>query len=1680
MADFLSGLGKVVNDQFGYGENTRTSLDTEGSDRIGNFGLLGDFAKNFDRSAERTYIEDGLINNIRPRMREVIFMQPDITVLVKKRMFSSLIDNDRLDLLEEKERLLIRASKKLIQNKCKLLSAYERLTKIEQMTVDAGEFNTHLTSAVLDSVAEFERSASTLGAFQFSPEVRSAIDQLRQMMRFSEVNNFTTWVTDYYSAFSGSLGEGTGVIELSTVSQFNSNVSTDFASGSCSFSIEDPYRILHVSNKDIDQAIAEANNTLKNTAIGKMAENELKELIATRENDLSMMRAMRGASAIRFVVSPQSLISKKLRVIMEAEGKEIAFSYNSGLVGLGSQVQIDPSAFLGKNGLQDDEAEIVREIISNIYLVMGYENTTRTKLIETNQEINYVRNRMMLFFAKKSIIQSMDVVNVFMTTKTMEDTGLTQGFPGFQSSGGLRTGQVINNLLKNINSSLNDFSGSKTSFADLDRLATVGPDFPPWLWRMFKNDFTKMGAGTAIFVGLVKHVKQAYAGGKHTVQVSCEDNANYFNKSQISFKPSVDVFNGALYDPLTPFNVSFDAATGVAINDVQDGAMPPLLPENERLLQTRAIRFKSTDFRGQSANQVLYKTKKGEIVFGKIRKVLADTDGFVFRWKQGIQSLTKVESASPADSAQSETSQRLTANPFAGQDVMNVLSLLITGQPYNFNAFIKAALANANDVVAFDPTTNQDSHSSYIDGVVRQLSKQNTVWGNFVPFKSLSVNEAAYSFLAKGQADLTTRQSRINGLLRERAALIDKRSLMSAGQVADFNSLTADTAVSAGSFGINDMIINGIDKQISLLDLKIGDVQDGFNDEVTKLYKENSGNISIIGDDITLNPGFSDDDGGTATDEGDRQLSRAAMRSRINAMALRRLWKVKANSDTNLFIVDDQYDKNFDIQAFERKIDSSLKLFDSEYMTVESQIKTTAQLLGLEIFADSQGNIRVRPPAYNKMPSSVFYKMFKDRNETGVKVFPDFLESLLFNQTKALTDMIEITEDQIRLRAMALGISGDSANEMDGNIRVFIQGKSEFSGQAGFSFLTDPTTGRIPGEKMQNVPTQATSDALEGQDNISLAQLTGLNEAARKQANLFKAFDINTRVNQTQKNKFSEQASSAIDKDSKTLLIRKRLQANHNIKAPTPQELFSDKRFSNINNAVSELDAMNVLKQLAQFVSARQKYVKELANVSKNLIEGLTINNEDNGGQSALTPFLNRKTAIPSLLEHMLEDETLHDLGEGSGNRFVISDSRIISLEISENPPKYTAVQVNGLFAEGLTNSITALGANMSGTSDGNLVTSAYAVDYDMWRQYGFKVPNSVAAPFFSDPVSQCAPYAVALLNLARKNIINGNLQVSGYNEFYQAGDVVYIESYDLLFYVTSVSHSFSYGGNVTTSLNLTYGHSPGEYIPTQLDIVGKFFYNAQTFSEQFRSARFDVEGSDNPLGAIIVQNSAELGAVLAGPNGKQNQGILNKMLYGASGMLNALSFSGVKPRLQIRVYVDKKHPTGSAMLNSAAQQIRNFLVNPEQYSTLTDKIIGQPMNGNFTLTFDDIYIEYADIDEGVLSPSSAAWNSVRLIEGSGSAAAIAADANTRIIGGVQDSGNLDAILMSSILDVWVTYETIVKSVSFSGATDQAAINQNAGAAASMAAADAQNAADARAAEAGQASGEAASLAGSL
>jgi hypothetical protein len=115
---FLGQLADQLGSQFSISENNNKTLDGADGER---YGALGDFASKFDQSAERRYLEEGYLRkdafNIDSKQFEILMSQPQATVLVKKRMLSSVSDNYDLTYMDKDEKLYFRAMKILFQNK---------------------------------------------------------------------------------------------------------------------------------------------------------------------------------------------------------------------------------------------------------------------------------------------------------------------------------------------------------------------------------------------------------------------------------------------------------------------------------------------------------------------------------------------------------------------------------------------------------------------------------------------------------------------------------------------------------------------------------------------------------------------------------------------------------------------------------------------------------------------------------------------------------------------------------------------------------------------------------------------------------------------------------------------------------------------------------------------------------------------------------------------------------------------------------------------------------------------------------------------------------------------------------------------------------------------------------------------------------------------------------------------------------------------------------------------------------------------------------------------------------------------------------------------------------------------------------------------------------------------------
>lgn len=1587
--DFLSNLGDVLGQQFLNSDNKLTSLDISQNGKVKKFGQLGDFSNKVDQTADRSYTIEGFyknhLNNPRPKQREIVMQDPEATILVKKRWAGSLAENYRLDLMDAQDRLFYKTTKFLFQNKCKQIAAFEALSKIEKVSTQIGQVDYHLLPILFgltDLITDLPGALSNdfggsnpttnLGSF------KNVVDQVREVVAFNQDFRLTTWHTNINDMFQSLLGEGTGVMEFTNVLNFDTTTSLNFGEGNFKLSFSDPYRLMKITNNDIDKAISDATNPYYSNIfvqLGSIADQTL----SLQKQQLNLIRQARGVNQINFIVNPNTLLGKRVSAFIDLLGFEIKFQGSSvGDLLSPDNSNIDPSALqnstelialgAGNQGLNSEEAELFNNIISALFNQLSLNENTRRRANYNQQDasqgkmLNDVRKKMKLHYANKWIIQPMDSVSIFISSKKKYDSEINGGLDTSFNSLGLFQG--FNNLFKDIQNTLNlsaGFSAEKSIF--------VGNEFPNWLWLAMRSKFVADKEGICVFTGLVENVGEGFSEGLYTLNVSGQDNAAYFKYGLVNIKPSLDVYNGPLFDPLTPFNLEFDSVSGVAKSELQKTS-PELLPENSSLFTSVFLRNKNGLLAGVQATAQDYLNPDNDIYSSSAtRQSYYDPEGMIYKWKEGIATLTMT-----ADTYNSTTGHRgvsITKNPFAGQDIMNVLSLLITGEPYNYITYYKAAI-QSGDNLRRDPNTNQPSSVSYYRSLRNDLKNRNGIYGDFVPFKLLTMDESSLEKIISGQLSALASNDELNTLLNQRASLADQLNVL--------NSTTDKGTVNQVAQKIAQ-----IDSQVAKININL---QNQMNDP-------NNPGLKFLGNDVSFNQDPLSFNTGNNSAVNTNADARRQLRRQIAFLTRRLAWKVRANEDNNLLVIDDSYDKDYDIQSFEKSLSGGLSLFQSDYQTIAQQIETVAKKLELEVFANTQGHIEIRPQKYNRMPSSVFYQMFKLKGETGVQVFPQFLEDLFTNQLTELFNQIGAVETQIRLYCLALGQTTDDtcitfinkSNSLTSSNVLSLDGSQ-------FNFISNPD-GNItqsqdiinlqsnPDQLVQTIQTKL--DVLSSQSSISAFSLSSRAHIVQNIVQVQNG-QISTNSSNTFKS-LSELKSDLTEQSREDLLT-------HALFAKTGQQFDFSQLFGNSGNSgqqqtLSSSDVLRLTNQIAIFLSSRQQLIKQAANALQNLQDGLSLNT-DKGDNKLLFPNLYGNKKIPQIFEHMIEDESYDDLGVGSGSRYVIKNRDIISYELKEAKPQFTNIEVNGTYDLFINKQ--TLPTSSNGGNDGFFISKATAVDYDMWRMYGIQGPQQpIDAPFLHDPDSQLAPYSVAMMTRSRGQIFQGSLTVVG-NEYQQPGEVIYLEEEDFLYYIQSVSHNFNYGGNFTTSMSLTFGHNPGEYIPTPLDVVGKVLYKNNRKTASFDHRRQGSVFNQEHLGTFVANLSQNIPSLsLTEDPSDLNDGIfasgnaatLQKIFNQAAAALSIQTdFSN--PILELRIFYNTNSQFNSinSVLFNYADIIKNILTGSQDTTTLIPTSVSKSNKSALTPFSDQIQSVAVDINSAgeFRYPSSQAFYLARQI----------------------------------------------------------------------------------------------------
>jgi len=1659
---FLEDLANQISDQFSLGENTQRTLD------------LGDFK--FDQSAERKYVEEGYLRqdpyNIVPKQFEILTQEPNATVLVKKRMFSSVAENFRPDFMDADEKLYYRAIRILFQNKCNQIAALEKLSKIQRVTSIIGQIDNYMIPVIL-SITDTLNDSFDKGSLTTGGETDSLIkiaDRLKRIYGYNVTSPYTNWVVDSTNLLKSQYATGTGVLELTNFSSINTSVSIDMASpGSCSFTLYDPYGAMFITEYDIERAIADATNMYYNRKTFQLGKESADTLINELQTRLNQYRSVRGASLITFKINPDTLLGKRVTAIIDRQALEIPFTYYalSSLATLGfkggetlgvkvpDEYLID-GAIAGSDGLDnkkhtyggpsaisdsfnlsgnrhygsDSELTLFCRLIKTIFDKLTLMANSHNAFQTANQNTTYARRKLRFNFLGKLIIQPMDVVHVYMTSRSRFDNQLLGGLQNMFNGGGFlqkATQQLsdLKNAFQNFDAMFSDQGGSID--LQIEKSAFVGREFPTWLWQMVRSQFVNENEGVHVFAGLIDSSQDNWRDGQYIIDVRCTDNTKYFEMGKVNFNPGVDVFNGAVFDPLTPFKTNFDT-----INSNAKSENPELLEENKWLLLEAAnggkgeqpiVKHKNGPSVGLPVTEKsVIQDKSTDPLSGLLTRTFYAPDGLVYKWKEGIGVQVQYGSSSDLNGPNKVGFPNIYKDPFAGQDVMNVISLLITGLPYNFATYWKAISSpNYNN----DPNANRSAASTFYESLRTTLSRNNLLWGNFIPFKSLSVNEEEYAKRLKGQFDIVNQNDKINDKLNKLKDIYDKLKIFGVAEILNDSKDSIFADVDSGMYNLLKTQAKELEKEINTL----------VNEQVV----QNEDIYNIAGNDVEFDimddPDFATDETGVAQ----RNTLRKKLRRQLNYLTRRMSYNVRANDDKNLFIVDDQYDKDYDIIAYNKEL-SNIKLYNNSYVNVKENIKTVASLLNLEVFCDTQGHIRVRPPQYNRVPSSVFYRMMYMKDKMGIQVFPEFLSDLFKNQLEEIKLQIELIEDYIRLYCAILGYDTDMG------CYIFISSYSTDSktGNTGFFEFISNDNGAIAAIdkiiKEANPDSKDISQGLELYETIhsqAILRRNILNTAGRTQALI--------EVLSGKKLSLAGYSINETDKVIQNTVVQniaQRISDKSGIKVKVTDYISTKPVVisGEVQAANYTVDVFKIFNDISEKIAERQKAVKLFYSLLKNYKESTSLNSDQSITNKLLTDGNFNNSNIPEIFEHMIEDESYDDLGPGSGKRYVIKRAQILSMTFFEQPPPMTFVEVQGTLnpyaPSGLPQGLASF------PSGGNAMTTAQAVDYDMWRNYGFRSQAPINVPFLQDPNRQCAPFASMILSRARKEVLRGSVTISG-NEFMQPGEVVFIEDRGLLFYVQSVRHNFNYGGGFTTTLELTYGHAPGEYIPTTLDIMGKMLYNNRDLANIIIN-RQESSLNERSLGVILFDPTTKLVINGKGTDSSsktiysdQNMRTINNILYLAQQFVNKnKDDSGAITkitRVQLRTYYDNNNEPNQD-LQDFKHEIMKILrgyndAGPKSSYNTNVKAVTPWIQNPYALQSEDINMSD---EEDPRSPSQQALNFARDMV-SHQASSDYQEYLAHLPPSATKNGNsnkkkIDAlrnVLFTSIVDCWLVYEDV-------------------------------------------------------
>lgn len=1516
--DGLGAFGKLMSGIFD-NDPSNISPGVPGSNRttnlalgvlsklVGNAGVDGgNFDPYFVDSGKQLVpggsIQSGKIPPLEnANVREIYNQTPQASILIKKRAFSSLSNLYVPALMDPDELWLFRATKKLFASKCSQVADMERLSKISKLSdqgVNTASLITNLVSSLSNDLIGNLSTSSTVRDNLGSYAAGSFL--MEQIARAREPVSITTWFQDQTLPFIEEIGFGTGVFELTNISGFSTSLNIS-GEGNFNISIEDPYSTMLVNEGDIETAIRDTVLSGLISIADKTAGLSLASAQAA-DNKLSASRTERNVSQISFSMSI---------------GNEPAVT--AVLDSIGFKISPDNlNSIVSPHDLTSTEQVLFEAVYKNLSSYAGLSKKTlmsgSLNVKKHKKSIEYVRNNMRFAYLGKNMVQPMDKIHIFV------DSGTRKGNEGQDTAEKNQNYFSPEGHMSIANSLGTDDTGVDESLIKIE-WELSGKQLP---FAQFKKIVSTYAGGVQIISGLVKSTTDVFdaTGGLNTITIQGTTEMEWLKISQFNSQPTLDQTQGIVFDPLTPFDFDVNVATGLPTGK------PELTDANKKRFGGKAKMYAHNGPGiGSGVLKVLDDIVRDVKQIGGKNIALADhAPGMIYKWKEGIITATYDMSTANKFDKTKTTAEQLRRDvgffwsntAFDNMDVANILSVLITGQPYNYISFLDSAVKSGS----FIPDSLLNDSRDYFSVLQEIQGTINAVQGNFIPFKYSTITRAELSKIVLTQQKLTKQTSQLNSLRNEYAKLTDQQYSLQSPYAKDANKQdsTNISLILAGSLGTK---IQDVKARLTAAENEL--IASGNDNSL-------SDNVKVYGNDVAYDYNSNVDDKNQAKLFGDNLIH----------ATLKRKEDVIYNRDKTYFIVSDEYDKDYDVQAFLLEMKSQApSMWESSWENVYSLCRKAVDILNFEFFANTQGHIEFRPPQYNRTPLTVFEAVLNYGQQTGANLLPDFLSKLFDNREVSMINEIVETEWRIRLKGALLGAK---------NAEELTKWLKENNG-TDIQFISD---GKSP-----NIIQALNRDVAISPDEKSrlLDRINKENNSTSK-SNLG-LFNPQAQYN-LQKNTVSGLFSGSTNdklKDFGNEKAYKEAVVELSKLSGKPVNNFED--FSKVKVGVSRngvitpaTDVARLVSDIAQLISQRSNAMRSLESLLKQRRDVGEINTT--GGWNFTTGGIRQAIVNPAgLFGRLIEDDTRNTLGHLSKERFVIMDKDVIRSEFQEQEPEFTSVKVTG--ADPL---IGVKGGTFSG---GMPHYVAYGTDFDTWRQYGWRTTREFDRPFFWSAELQCAPYAKMLLSRARRNIVHGTLKIKG-NEFYQLGDVVFFNERQTLFYVEGVSQNFDYeSGTFTTTLTLKYGHPPGVYIPSPLDIIGKNISNKSGSQTSYRIRR-ERGRVDNVLG-VVKFDAGKPNDLLGGTNGARNQSVLSRASLIAQQNINPLNKSS-SSRLYIMGFGgDESVQTAQtkAVKNWFARPQKNpSPAQPNNISTDNQEVL-DTSSGNSLIDAKMIYIELVD-----------------------------------------------------------------------------------------------------------------------